>query len=626
MTFSDTFTRRLNLGRIFRGSPGLVHYVFAFAFLVRVISLARLTASPFLLPTGSDMHFYNDWAQQILDGRLTDHFAYYGLPLYAYLLAFLYKLFGYSPFVPGFLQVCLDAGTAALLYKIATHVFRKDEEEELPGYRACVIGLLAAAGWLFFVPAEAYSIILMPTAGGVFVFWFLVWKILKSESAPSPLRSLAYGLLVGITATGIATILFIVPLLLAALFLKPQLERTKPSLWPAGVAAVALLFLGLGAGTSPCWIHNYFVARDPVILSAHSGINFWLGNNPDATGYPRFPGLHTGQAAMLKDSIDLAETAAGRALKRSEVSEYWSSKARTYISGHFGAWLKLMGRKLINFWNAFEYDDISIIDNLRGSGVILPGLHFGLVAALAIPGFCFSIRRFPRACWIVAAILLHLAAILPVFVTERYRLPAAPGLLLLGAAGLWLFWESCALTRLKTVAGYLVVLAVAAILVTWPQRDPALWALKFYNSGSQALDLQQWKRAQEQLELAHAYAPDNTEINLALGNLWLNQQDLPRAEAYYLAVLKMDPRHKAALSNMGLLALSANQWDKALDYLRAALDLDPSDAKTHYLYARAHLGAGHQNEALSEITTALRLRPGQREFEDLYEQIRKQSQ
>ena len=278
------------------------------------------------------------------------------------------------------------------------------------------------SGWAFFVPAEAYSVILMPTAWGVFVFWFLVWEMVKTERAPTPLRSLAYGTLIGITATGIATILFIVPLLLAALLLKPQSEKPKRSPWVARGTAVALLFLGLGAGTSPCWIHNYFVARDPVFLSAHSGINFWLGNNPDATGYPRFPGLHAGQAAMLKDSIDLAETAAGRSLKRSEVSDYWSAKARDYIGGNFGGWLRLMGRKLVNFWNAFEYDDISIIDKLRGSGVILPGLHFGLVAALAIPGVCFSIRQFPTARWIAAAILLHLAAVLPVFVTERYRL------------------------------------------------------------------------------------------------------------------------------------------------------------------------------------------------------------
>ncbi len=285
--------------------------------------------------------------------------------------------------------------------------------------------------------------------------------------------------------------------------------------------------------------------------------------------------------------------------------------------------MKLLGRKLVNFWNAFEYDDINIIAKLRGSGVIFPGLHFGLVAAFAIPGICFSIRQFPAARWIAAAILLHLAAVLPVFVTERYRLAAAPGLLLFAAAGIWIFWENCARARGKIVAGYLAVLAAAAMFVTWPQRDPALWALKFYNSGSQALDLQQWPAAQKQLELAHAYAPGSTEINLALGNLWLQQQNLPRAEAYYLAVLRMDPRHKAALNNLGVVALSGKQWESAANYFRAALAVDPDDGKTHYLYARAQFEAGNIEAAFSEIQIALRLRPGQREFEDLYELIRR---
>ena len=103
---------------------------------------------------------------------------------------------------------------------------------------------------------------------------------------------------------------------------------------------------------------------------------------------------------MLKDSIDLAEAAAGRSLKRSEVSDYWSAKARAYIRGDFDGWLKLLGRKLGNFWNAFEYDDLSVIANLRQQRVLLPGPHFGIVAALAIPGLFFSLRAFPASRWI----------------------------------------------------------------------------------------------------------------------------------------------------------------------------------------------------------------------------------
>src|SRR5438876_6572910 len=151
------------------------------------------------------------------------------------------------------------------------------------------------------------------------------------------------------TVTSVTTHLAIVPMIFASLFLKRYSQR-----WQALATRVGLLLAGLALGMSPCWIHNYLIAKDPVPLSAHSGINFWIGNNPQANGYPRFPpGLRAGQAAMLQDSITQAEVAAGRPLKHAEVSAYWSGKAKAYVSGHFGDWLTLLARKVRNFWSAF---------------------------------------------------------------------------------------------------------------------------------------------------------------------------------------------------------------------------------------------------------------------------------
>ena len=114
----------MNLFRsAFGRSLGAGHYIFATVFLVRVSVLARLTLSPFLLPLRGDMHFYDDWARRILHGDLTDHHAFYGLPLYAYLLALIYKLAGYGPFIPGLLQAGLDAGTSVIIYKLGVRVF-----------------------------------------------------------------------------------------------------------------------------------------------------------------------------------------------------------------------------------------------------------------------------------------------------------------------------------------------------------------------------------------------------------------------------------------------------------------------------------------------------------------------
>ena len=93
--------------------------LFVGVFVFRLFALTKLTGSQFLLPNAGDMQFYNDWALRILRGNWTEHTAFYGLPLYAYLLAGIYKVCGYSPFMPGLLQAGLEGGTAVLLYKLA---------------------------------------------------------------------------------------------------------------------------------------------------------------------------------------------------------------------------------------------------------------------------------------------------------------------------------------------------------------------------------------------------------------------------------------------------------------------------------------------------------------------------
>ena len=70
--------------------------------------------------------------------------------------------------------------------------------------------------------------------------------------------------------------------------------------------------------------------------------------------------------------------------------EQWKDRHKN----NFNQWLRLLGLKFVNFWNAFRYDDLSVITTLREEGVTFPGLRFGLVAALAI----YLLRRHgPRA-------------------------------------------------------------------------------------------------------------------------------------------------------------------------------------------------------------------------------------
>ena len=590
--------------------------LFLGVFILRLFALVRLTDSQFLLPSGGDMQFYNDWALRILRGSWTEHTAFYGLPLYAYLLAGIYKICGYSPFVPGLLQAACEGGTSILLYKLGSFVFAGSGASGFAQQRGKVIGVVGAIGWAFFLPAQGYSIILMPTAWLIFVFWFVVWQIVKRREAPALWTLFLLGVLIGFTAMGIATILFLAPLIFAALFFRwsgPVSRRT---------IGAAMILAGVLLGASPAWMHNSFLARDPVFLSAHSGVNFWIGNNPVATGYPKFPpGLHAGQEAMLQDSITSAEKAAGRPLKRSEVSAFWSLKARDWIRGHPEAWVKLLGTKIKNFWSAFCYDDISVITALRDHGIILPGESFGLVAALGLPGLLVACWRFPSSRWIAAAVFLHMASLLTVFVTERYRLAAVPGLLLFASFGIWELWQSLARARYGLAAFFLVLLFGSTAFVSMPQRDPTLWALDTFNSGLQALDAKQLSLARERLDLAYAYSPHNAEINFAEGNLHLALGNKSDAKSFYFSTLTLNPAHSGALNNLGVVALQEQHWSMAINFFRHALAQSPNDAKIYYLLARAYLELNDVPQARRAISEAIKRAPSQPEFRSFAQEI-----
>jgi tetratricopeptide (TPR) repeat protein len=417
---------------------------------------------------------------------------------------------------------------------------------------------------------------------------------------------------------GVATTLFLAPLFLAAIVKRPNRLASR-------AAAAGLFLIGIAGGTAPCWAHNYLVAREPVFLSAHGGINLWLGNNPEATGYPHFPGLRAGQAQMLSDSIDQAEAAEGRSLKRWEVSRYWSTKARQYIIAHPRAWLHLLARKAGNFWNAFEYDDVGVITNLRAHGILFPGLHFGLVAVLGLAGAVVAWGPSPGSRWILAAVGLQLVAVIPVFVTERYRLPAVPGLLILAGLGLHRLWQSCADGNYRNAGFQLGIVAIGAFFVTLPRHEPALWALEAYNSGRFALETNDLATAERYLQQAQALVPKNPETNLALGNLRLAQGKRNEAIAFYESVLALDPKHKSALNNLGVIALDDHRPAEAKEYFRKALDQEPQNAKTHFLLAKAELALGNIEGAKAALTQALRREPDRAEYRELQEEIERRA-
>ena len=606
--------------------------VFLLALLARMWVMYRVADTPDFLPEQGDMKFYSDWARRIAAGTWTDHQAFYGLPGYAYWLALVYSVVGFQPYLAVLCQALAEACTATLLFQLGPLAFTRAGEENDPAARrrAAAVGALAALGWIFCEPAQAYATVLMPTSYLIAAFWFVVWWVLRRWRAgrPSLAAFLGLGVLMGVVAMMVANILFLTPLVLAAILLRRDwspAERPFTSGRRAGAAA--LLVGGVVLGASPCALHNYLLAHEPVFLSAHSGINFFIGNNAFANGYPEVPPpLHTDQHGMLRDSILWAERVSGHPLRRVEVSAFWSHLASQYIHDHPLGWGRLLLIKLGNFWNAFPYDDLGVLEPFRENGFLLPGIGFGAAAILGLPGMLLAALRRPKSRWIIAAVGLHMASLMTVFVTERYRLAAVPGLLLLGGFGVVELWRELAAGTLllprhrPAAAAYALVLA-AAVLVTHRTVDPSVAHINEFNGALSDIDNHRLDRAQAKLTRVLADNPNNAETYFALGNIALDRGDRDRAKYYYRQTLDRDPGHFRVLNNLGVLACEEKRWPLAEAFLDHALAIEPDDAKAQYLLAVARWECADLPGAHSAIAEAQRLSPENSQFRKLAQEL-----
>jgi predicted Zn-dependent protease len=186
---------------------------------------------------------------------------------------------------------------------------------------------------------------------------------------------------------------------------------------------------------------------------------------------------------------------------------------------------------------------------------------------------------------------------------------------------LWRLAESCSVRRLSTIALYFVLLAAGTAFVSIPRTDPALWALTAFTSGRQALDSGDLARAEQELQRARAYVPDNPETNFALGNLRLAQGKRGEAKAFYENALRLNSKHKGILNNLALVALEENQPAQALRYLQRALEQPPQEAKTFYLLAKTHLALGDFQNARLAIGRAIQRDRERAEYRQLLEEI-----
>lgn len=597
-------------------SPGRI---FALAtagvLLVRLWVLFQLADSPFLAQDHGDSGYYLRWAARIAAGQWTDGQAFLGLPLYPYFLAVLQLLHLPFPWIPLLLQALADAATGGCVcLGIVTSAGQL-------GRSALVAGGCGAVGWAFYTPAQSFAVTLMPNPPATFIFTAALVFLLRRRLHGRPLTAglaAVSGFALGFAAMLSANLLFLVPLFALAAWPSAGEFGSRVSSW---LAKCALLLVGVGLGASPSWLHNYYVAGEPVALSAHSGINFYIGNNAQATGYPNFPaGIRASQEGLLEDSARLAEARLGRPLRRFEVSAYWNGEAAKFISESRGLWLRLIFAKIRNYYSIYEYDDISVIRPLRMLGVTTPGWGFGVLGIAAAAGLILGWRR-PVTRWAAAAVVLHTLSVLPAFVTERYRLMAAPALLLIAGSGMLAGWEERQRRGAPIWLVALLATGATAWVVTSAPRPGGVDTLADYNTAVRLLEAGERQLALPLIQRIEASDASNAEVALLLGNYW-QEADPARALAHYRRAIERDPGLLRAWNNAAVLAIQQKQWplaEQLVAHLQRAVP--PGDSRIPYYTAQIALAKRELEAARRAIESALRLRPDEPLYRQLADEI-----
>ena len=477
-----------------------------------------------------DAATYDRWARALAFGGDTGPTTFMQAPLYPWFLSLMYRIAGPSLAAVRLVQAVLGAATVGLIIVTTKRFFTSVAASILAGLFAAL-----------YAPFIFYEGMLLPAT--LIIFLNILFVAALGAGAPSgTARTLSAGIVLGFAATANPPTLLLLPFALLHLLIAVRRPEAAPSgetqggkpARPARAFARASLALmaGLIIALAPVTVWNARRAGEFIPLTTGGGINFYIGNSAEATGFyalPRLDGKSLGGTPeeQAKNMVLFASAETGRNLSQSEVSDFWFNVGLDYIKGNPGAWAALLWRKFQYFWNRFERANVeNMYLHGRFPGVLrLPLLTFGIVAPLALLGVFITRNRWRNLVLLYGGILTYLLTGLAFYVLARYRVPIVPFLMPFAAAAVL---ELIGVARDRRYAELALLLAALALLA-------------FFSNMTVARD-----------------TPQGTSSGLArLGGAYIARGDTTNAEKAYREALEFNAENAEAKA--GLMRITSKR-------------------------------------------------------------------
>lgn len=570
---------------------------------VRLAYLYQAVDTPLFDVLLIDSEFYDRRARAIVAGDWLGDQPFFMNPLYPYFLAAIYALFGAEYWWVGLVQAVLGTGSCYWIYALGRKLWRPP------------IGLLAAGMAAVYQPYVFYDGALLTAAPITFLNLAALYCLAHAQGAARWLWGA--GLLLGLSATARPMVLLFVAVV--AGWFVAQWGRRGWRLWGWVVVGCGLVVVGVA------W-RNYYVGGEWLLTTSSAGMNFYVGNHPEANGiYAQVDFLPSAEPDLEREAfIREAEARTGRALTPAQASKFWLGAGLRFVGENPLAYLALQGRKLYMFWNGVEAQNNLSLYLARDFVPLLRWcvLGWGLVVPLAVAGWVASRRSGLLDLYLAS----YLAACLLFFTSSEYRLPVVPVVLLYAAC--WMAkvaaWALGGARRQLLRSGLLV--ALVALPINYQDAGAERLTRKrvdYYNFGTLYQRRGAWAASERMFRAALRIDPSFAPAAAGLAAVLARREgegsgsDIKRGlehfgageyEAAIAAFSRAQPspgRH----NNLGLCYYRLGQWSDAIAHFHAALALDASYARAHFNLGLVYAKQGDDQAAADAFAAALELDP-----------------
>jgi len=569
--------------------------IFLTALGLRIVNLEIIKDNPFFSYPIMDEKYHDEWAQEIAEGRLFERVPFYRAPAYPFFLGMIYAVFGHGYYTARLIGVILGSLSCLLIFIVGKEVY------------SLKVGVLAGFLACFYSMFIYFDSMLLTTYLELFFCLFGFLFLLMWFKKKTALNIILTGMFWGLATITRPNFLIFVPVLSIYVFCLLKEKSLKERLAP-----VILFAAGMIPAILTVMIVNIAVGKDTVLLAWNGGINFYLGNNPEANGWSATsPDIDATWWGGYKDAIIIAEREVGQRLMPSQVSNYWFRRGLNYIFSKPLDWAALMLKKIYLFFNVFEISNNQSIAAFREFSPLLriPLLSFGVVTALAIWGFITSPRR-KHVMLMFFFLLVYTFSIVIFFVPARYRMPLVPFLLIF--ASYTIFWI---IQKFKERKLRQVVLSTIAIIAMTMFVNTDLYGTHIVDYsvihesfGNRFFEAGNYSKAIEEFKKALTYNPKNTDAINALGNTYMMVGRYTDAIRIFRESLNIE-RTLDALCKLGIINSQLGRFENAETYFHDAIAVDSTDPEVYYYTGMHYAYSNNPRLAIRNFEISLQYYP-----------------